>query len=49
MGSWEENVLAGVYNDPMPVSDPMDADDDYIIGDVDMEADDVYENWDDDL
>jgi len=27
MGSWENNVLAGVYNDPMPVSDPMDADD----------------------
>jgi hypothetical protein len=29
MGSWEENVLAGVYNDPMPMSDPMEADDMY--------------------
>ena len=48
MGSWEENVLAGVYNNPMPVSDPMDADDSYI-GYVDMESDDVYEDWDDDL
>jgi len=25
MGSWEENVLAGVYSDPIPVS----RDDDY--------------------
>ena len=40
--------MAGAYNNPMPVSDPMDADDSYI-GYVDMEADDVYEDWDDDL
>lgn len=48
MGSWENNVLAGVYNDPMPVSDPMDADDNYI-GFVDMESDDVYDSCDDDI
>ncbi len=48
MGNWEENVLAGVYNDPIPVSDPMEADDSYI-GYVDMEADDVYEDYQDDL
>ena len=48
MDSWENNVLAGVYNDPMPMSDPMDSDDNYI-GYVDMESDDVYEDWDDDL
>ena len=27
MGSWEDNVLAGVYDCPMPVSDPYDAPD----------------------
>ena len=48
MGSWENDVLAGIYDTPMPVSDPMDADDDYI-GYVDMEADDVYEDYQDDL
>lgn len=48
MGRWEENVLAGVYNDPMPVSDPYDADDSYI-GYVDMDSDDVYDGYDDDL
>ena len=43
-------MLAGVYNNPMPVSDPMDADDDYTTGYVDMESDDVYEDYDyDDL
>lgn len=49
MASWEENVLAGVYDCPECVSDPMDADDDYYTGYVDMEADDVYEDWQDDL
>lgn len=48
MGSWENNVLAGIYDTPMPVSDPMDADDNYV-GYVDMEDDDVYEDFDDDL
>ena len=48
MDSWENNVLTGIYDTPMPVSDPMDADD-FHIGYVDMEVDDVYEDFDDDL